>query len=128
MVVEELLLNIEASIMEVSNSNLRETIKEEGSFSSYNSLMKKNWSNIINLPLLYLKKSKEVRARCKWEPPPCGWFKLNFDEVARGNLGVTSIGCIINDDSSKWVAKKASPIPPTTNNMAGLEVLDYEWA
>ena len=79
---------------------------------------------MINLPLIYLKKSKEVRARCKWEPPPCGWFKLNFDRAARGNLGAAGIGCIINDDTGKWVAQKAMSIPPTSNNLAELEALD----
>ena len=122
--VEELLLKIEASIVEVLNSHLRKSVKEEGSFSSWDSLMKKNWSNLINPPLVYLKKSKEARARCKWEPPPRGWFKINFDGVARGFPGVAGIGCIINNDSGKWVAKKASPIPPSSNNLAELEALD----
>ena len=86
--------------------------------------MKKNWSNLINLSLVYMKKRKEARARCKWEPPPCGWFKLNFDGAARGNLSVVGIGCIINNDIGKWVAKKAMSIPPTSNNLTKLEALD----
>ena len=72
----------------------------------------------------YLKKNKETCASCKWVPPPHGWFKLNFDDTLRGNLGVARIGCIVNDDSSKWVGKLASPLPPTSNNLAELEVLD----
>ena len=65
-----------------------------------------------------------MRARCRWEPPPCGWFKLNFDGAARGNLGVAGISCIINDDTGKWITKIASPIPPTFNNLVELEALD----
>ena len=62
--------------------------------------MKKNWSNIINPPCVYKKKNKEARANCKWKPPPSGWFKLNFDGVARDNPGVAGIGFIINDNRS----------------------------
>ena len=85
--------------------------------------MKKNWTNLINPPLVYLKKS-EARDRYKWTPPPKGWFKLNFDGAARGNLGAARIGCIINDDTGNWVAKKAMTITPTSNNLVELEALD----
>ena len=43
MVAKELLLNIEASIVEMLNSHLRKTIKEEASISSWDSLMKKEF-------------------------------------------------------------------------------------
>ena len=85
--------------------------------------MKKNWPNIINPPCVYQKKNSEARTKCKWEPPPSGWFKLNFDGAARGNPGIAGIGCIVNDDGGKWIGKLASPIPPTTNNMAELEAV-----
>jgi hypothetical protein len=99
MELEGLLLKMEASIVEVSNSHLRKVRKEEGSFSSWDGLMKKNWSKLINLPLVYSKSSKMARKDCKWFPPPHGWHKLNFDGAARGNPGMAGIGCIINDDS-----------------------------
>ena len=86
--------------------------------------MKKNWSNIINLPCVYKKKNKEARANCKWTPPPSGWYKLNFDGAARGNPRIVGIGCIINDDCRNWVGKLATPLPPTTNNLAELEAVD----
>ena len=70
--VEELVLKIEASIVEVINSHLRRSMKEEGSFSIWDGLMKKNRVNLINPPLVYFKKSKEDRANCKWSPPPMG--------------------------------------------------------
>ena len=54
--------------------------------------MKKNWANLINPPLFYIKKSKEDRANCRWSPPPMGWAKLNFDGVAHGNPGIAGIG------------------------------------
>ena len=103
--------------MEVLNSHLRKSSKEEGSFSFWDGLMKKNWPNLINPPLVYSKSNKEARANCRWEYPPFGWCKLNFDGATKGNLGTTGIGCIINDDSSKWLAKLAMPIPLTSNNM-----------
>ena len=37
---------------------------------------------------------------------------------------MVSIECIINDDSGKRIGKLASPLPPTSNNMAKLEALD----
>jgi ribonuclease HI len=124
MELEGLLLKMEASIVEVSNSHLRKVRKEEGSFSSWDGLMKKNWSKLINPPLVYSKSSKMARKDCKWFPPPHGWHKLNFDGAARGNPGTAGIGCIINDDSGNWIAKKALSIRPTTNNFAELEALE----
>ena len=122
--VDRLIIKIEAAIVEVINSFLRKSFIEEGSFSYWDGLMKKNWSNLINPALVYKSSNKEARANCKWVPSPCGWYKLNFDGEARGNPGVAGIGCIINDDSGKWVAKLASPLPPTSNNLAELEALD----
>ena len=86
--------------------------------------MKKKWLNLINPPLLYFKKSKEARETCKWSPPPKGWAKLNFDGADRGNPGIAGIGCIINDDTGKWIAKKSMSIHPTSNNLAELEALE----
>ena len=86
--------------------------------------MKKNWPNLISPPLVYFKKSKELRENCKWTPPPYGWHKLNFYGATRGNLRVDGIGCIINNESGKWLVKKGSSILPTTNNLAELEALD----
>lgn len=57
-------------------------------------------------------------------PPLKGWAKLNFDRVRRGNPAVAGIKCIINDDSGKWLAKKAMPIKPSTNNMVEFAALE----
>ena len=122
--VDRFLLKLEVAIVEVLNSHLRKSTFEEGSFSWWDGLMKKNWSNIINPPCIYKKKNKEARANCKWTPPPSGWYKLNFDGAARGNPGIAGIGCIINDDCGNWVGKLAAPLPPTTNNLAELEAVD----
>ena len=86
--------------------------------------MKKNWANLINPPLVYIKKRKEDRANCRWSPPPTGWVKLNFDGAARGNPRIAGIGCIINNDFGQWLAKKAMAIRPTSNNLAELEALE----
>ena len=79
---ENLLLKIEASIVEVTNSHLRKVQKEEGSFSTWDGLMKKSWSKLINPPLVYAKNSKKASEDCKWSPPSYGWYKLNFDRAA----------------------------------------------
>ena len=55
--------------------------------------------------------------------PPLGWVKLNFDGAAQGNPGVTGIGCIIHDENGTQIAKKASPLQPTSNNLAELKAL-----
>ena len=122
--LERFLLKLEGAVVEVLNSHIRKSLKEEGSFSGWDGKMKKNWSNIINPPRVYKKKNKEARANCKWKPLPSGWFKLNFDGVARGNPGIAGIGCIINDDRDRWIGKLASPLPLSTNNSAELEAVD----
>ena len=122
--IERVLLKLEASIMEVLNSHLRKSVKKEGSFSFWDRCMKNNWSKLINPPIIDLKINKEVRGTYNWVPPPHGQFKLNFNGATRGNLGVLGIGCIVNNDSRKWVGKLASPIPPTSNNLVELEALD----
>ena len=86
--------------------------------------MKKNWSKLINPPLLFVKKNKEARENCKWIPPPKGWAKLDFDGAGRSNPGTIGIGCIINDEIVHWIAKKTMSIQPTFNNLAQLEALD----
>ena len=90
----------------------------------WDGLMKKYWPMIINPPLVYPPHNKEARANCKWAPPPQGWHKLNFDGVAQGNPGISGIGCIINDDHGKWIAKVAAPLPPSSNNIVELEALE----
>lgn len=100
MKTEELILKLEASIVETTNSHLKNSPKEEGFFSCWDGQMKKLWPNLINPPLLYLKNSKEARRNCRWVPPLNGWAKLNFDGAARCNPSAVSIGCIINDDTS----------------------------
>ena len=122
--IDKILLKLEVAIIEVMNAHLRKPSYEEGSFSSWDGTMKKKWSNLINPPLVYATSNREARAKCKWVPPPPGWHKLNFDGVARGNLGIASLGCIINDEDGRWVAKLASPLPSTSNNMEELEALE----
>lgn len=99
-------------------------MKEEGSFSNQDGLMKKTWVNLINLPLVYFKKSKENRAKCIWSPLPKGWSKLNFDGAICGNPGIAGIRCIINNNLGHWLAKKAMAIRPTSNNIAEVEALE----
>jgi ribonuclease HI len=120
---EELLLKIEAGLVETINSYLRKASLVEGSFSIWDGLIKKAWPNLINPSLVYSKQNKEARKVCKWNPPPKGWTKLNFDGAARGNPGTTGVGSIINNDKGEWLAKKALSINPTSNNLAELNAL-----
>ena len=73
--IDRFLVKLEASIVEVLNASLRKTSHEEGSFTFWDGLMKKQWSNLVNLPLVYTTNNKEARANCKWAPPPQGGTK-----------------------------------------------------
>ena len=106
------------------NANLRKSAHVEGSFSYWDGFIKKLWPKLINPPLVYTVSNKEARANCKWTPPPPGWHKLNFDGAARGNPGIAGVGCILNDEYGRWVAKLAAPLPPASNNVAELEALE----
>ena len=118
------ILHLEAAIVEVMNANLRKTAHVEGSFSYWDGVIKKLWPKLINPPLVYAASNKEARENCKWTPPPPGWHKLNFDGAARGNPGIAGVGCILNDENGRWVAKLAAPLPPVSNNVAELEALE----
>ena len=119
-----ILRRLEASIVETMNSFLSKVRMEEGTFSSWDGLIKKVWPNLINPPLTYSKHNKEARKLCRWTPPPKGWIKLNFDGAARGNPGIAGLGVIINNEEGLWLAKKAAPIEPTSNNLAELRALE----
>ena len=68
----EIVKKIEACIVETLNSHLRNSQKEEGSFSSWDGYIKKKWTNFINPLLTCKKKNKEARENCRWTPPPMG--------------------------------------------------------
>ena len=121
--LEDLITKIEASIVETTNAYLRNIWLEEGSFLSWEGHMKKLWPNLINPPLFYMKNNKEARKNCRWQPPPIGWVKLNFDRDTCGNPGIAGIRCIINNEARCWIAKKAMSIKPTSNNLVEIESL-----
>lgn len=52
------------------NSHLRKDVKEEGSFSEWDAEMKNNWSNLINMPLIYPKKNLQAKKDRRWVSPP----------------------------------------------------------
>lgn len=106
------------------NSNLRKRPREEGSFSDWDAEIKKSWPSLINPPLYYNKKKNLARQTCKWEPPPLGWKKLNFDGASRGNLGKAGIECIIRDDTGNRLVKRSKPMEVATNNTTELEVVE----
>lgn len=85
--------------------------------------MKNNWQHLINPPLTYNKKNQNARNECRWEPPPKGSLKLNFDGASRGNPCKMGLGCIIHSDSGGWIIKRAKPMGIETNNITKLEAL-----
>lgn len=122
--LDSFLIKLEAAIIEVMNAYLRKSSHEEGTFSFWDGMMKKQWSNLINPPLVYAASNKEARANYNWESPPLGWYKLNFDGAARGNPGIAGVGCIINNEESRWLENLASPLPSVSNNLAEFEALE----
>jgi ribonuclease HI len=114
---------MEASITEVLNNYLRSNPIEEGSFTVWDAGIKKNWPYIINPPLCYKTKNLIARTECRWSPPPPGWLKLNFDGASRGNPGKSGAGFILRNHLGHWVAKKATTLGVTTNNLAELEAV-----
>ena len=110
--------------MEAMNSDLKKRPREEGTFSDWDAEMKKHWPLLINPHFAYKKKNDLARASCKWEPPPPGWMKLNFDGASRGNPGKAGIGCIIRDETGNWIAKRSKTLAMTSNNIAELKAAE----
>lgn len=123
MLASSLVLKIEASITETLNSYIRKSQFKEGSFTLNDSIIKRNWNKLINPPYMYSIKNSEARKNCNWSPPPQGWYKLNFDGASRGNPGLSGIGCIIHNETGRWLMKLEKHIPPTSNNLAELEAV-----
>ena len=73
--------------------------------------------------MYYKKKNNLARLNCKWEPPPPGWKKLNFDGACRGNPGKAGIGCIIRDEYGNRLAERSKPLEKVSNNIAELEAV-----
>lgn len=56
------------------------------------------------------------RIWCKWDSPSPGWFKLNVDGSARGNL--TTGGGVIRNQQRELIAAFSSFYGVVTNNSA----------
>ena len=51
----------------------------------------------------------------RWKPPPCGWFKINFDgSVYHDGSGRASIGGAIRDSAGRVVLAFAEPTEHST--------------
>lgn len=123
MSVTQLVNKMEGSITKVINNHLKNNPKVEGSFTTWDAELKKNWPQIINPPLYYNTKDPMARKECKWTPPPQDWIKLNFDGASRGNPGIAGLGFILRDHKGQWLAQRAKPLGHTTNNLAELEAV-----
>ena len=73
--------------------------------------------------MYYKKKNNLARLNCKWEHPPLGWKKLNFDGASRGNLGKAGIGCIKWDEYGNRLVERSKPLEKVSNNIVELEAV-----
>lgn len=55
-----------------------------------------------------------------WNPPPSGFFKLNSDNLARGNPGSASSAAIIRDSNGAWITSCTRRIGQATSMAAEL--------
>ena len=62
MEIPTLINKMEACIVEVENNNLRNEHKEEGIFLDRDMKIQKNWTSLINPPLLCSKSNNAMRA------------------------------------------------------------------
>lgn len=54
--------------------------------ASYKSRVTLNWK-ISSVPIMTPKASTIARRNIRWQPPPTGWIKINFDGATKGDLG-----------------------------------------
>ena len=59
----------------------------------------------------------------KWEPPPEGIFKLNFEGASKGNPDLASYGYIVRDIIGNMMGFSFSFIERETNNAVEIEGL-----
>ncbi|XP_057856839.2 uncharacterized protein LOC131066157 [Cryptomeria japonica] len=73
--------------------------------------------------------SKSYRKNIKWNLPPSGCLKMNFDGAYRGNSGESGYGAIICDEFGNMVGAKYDLMGVLTNNIAEVTVLEagLEW-
>ncbi|PKI56618.1 hypothetical protein CRG98_023001 [Punica granatum] len=72
-----------------------------------------HWSISMNQP--------EEWALVGWSRPALGWFKLNTDGAARGNLGSARAGGIIRDSNGNWIGGIMHNIGISTSIYAELQ-------
>lgn len=103
---------VEACMVEVMNSRVEKVGKMKTTFSCWDARIMRLW-NGLKVPIQIGLGGSAVKAKrksVKWIPLACGWFKLNFDRAARGNLEKSSVGCIIRNWQGKIVGRLALPL------------------
>lgn len=88
---------IEVFIMEKLNSRIHAQSNTSKFYKSWDDSMLKIWFGLKTPQTIGRggKISKLNKPNCKWSPLESGWFKMNFDGGSRGNLGSSSVGCVI---------------------------------
>lgn len=46
----------------------------------------------------------------RWEPPPDGWIKCNFDSSYRNDRDFSGLGWIVRDDKDSYLASRLAKI------------------
>ncbi|GLJ42719.1 hypothetical protein SUGI_0885630 [Cryptomeria japonica] len=70
-----------------------------------------------------LKDKSNGRKNVKWNPPPPGWKKLNFDGASRGNQGLSGFGVVVKAEEGSFIGAICGPSGIVSNNVAEIIVL-----
>jgi hypothetical protein len=63
----------------------------------------------------------------RWEPPPVGFIKLNFDGASKGNLGSVGLGGAFQNDKGELLRIYVGSLGIDSNNAAELQALLILW-
>ncbi|GLJ49942.1 hypothetical protein SUGI_1062010 [Cryptomeria japonica] len=84
--------------------------------------MEDQWKG-LKLILTILNFKKADSKKVSWRKPRGGWYKLNFNDVTKGNPGDLGFGTFIRSGDGKMVATVRGYIGVATNNEAEMLAL-----
>lgn len=65
----------------------------------------------------HLHKENNLRSNARWDCPPKGCYKVNFDGTSKGNPGIVGCGIIIRDENGYSNGAMEIPIGNQTNHI-----------
>ncbi|GLJ45809.1 hypothetical protein SUGI_0963950 [Cryptomeria japonica] len=74
-------------------------------------------------PCIFIDK-RSRRQDVRWEVPPPGWMKLNFDGASKGNPGVAGYGAIIRNELGRLIYAVSGEMGIASDNEAELCTLE----